>query len=117
MSGIGGPEEVFFEGDTKYFGKILYNPNCPCQILSEYDVGKRFKIEYKSTEYYKVYVEEDLVLTFEANYETRMYLHQLTEDDITDYGEQVLYDLVEDNESHWECDDDEDNCYCAAAHN
>ena len=116
MNGIGGQEEVLYEGDTKYFGKVLWNPNCPCQILSEYEVGKRYRIEYKSTQYYKVHLEKDLVLTFKANDETRMYLYQLTEDDISNQEDPTMPDLVEDSDSDSD-DDDEDNYFCTAAHN
>ena len=110
LNGVTGSNLIHYEGDTLLFGTLLYDPNSPCQILSEYDVGKRYSIEYKSTEYYKVHLPEGRILTFKANDKTRMYIYRLTEDDINNWSAGPIPDLVPDTDDE---DDDDDECVAA----
>ena len=69
---------VEYEGNTRRFGKMLYCPSIPCQILCFYDVQERYPITWnQDTNSFTVTFTDGFHINFTATNSSRMYTYTL----------------------------------------
>ena len=97
IKGAGGGLTVEYEGETKLFGKVLYSPHIPCQILCFYDVSELYEIEYiHKQQIFRVYLPDCSYMDFKAYPHNRMYIYELDADFVSQLDSRDVDPIIRD---------------------
>ena len=96
IRGAGGVITAHYQGESKLFGKVLYCPLIPCQILCFYNVSQLYKIDYlQSSQTFRVHISNASFIDFTATSNNRMYIYQFDQQFITKLDSRPVDPLIQ----------------------